>query len=149
MADDKRAIFVDTSIFYAFLDRDDQDHQTASDLLEEAREQKITLVTSNFIVAETHALILSRLGHALATRWLRSIPQAARIERVTRADEMRARDIIFRYDDKDFSYADATSFALMERLGLVEAFSLDEHFVQYGRWITWPLHIQRGRRRAR
>ena len=32
---------------------------------------------------------------------------------------------------KDFSYVDATSFAVMERLGITDAFSFDEHFEQY------------------
>lgn len=47
MVDDKRAIFVDTSIFSAFLDRDDQDHQTASDLLEEAHLERVTRAEYN------------------------------------------------------------------------------------------------------
>ena len=47
-------------------------------------------------------------------------------------DEVRARDILRRYDDKSFSYVDATSFSLMERLGIRQAFSFDPHFEQYG-----------------
>ena len=48
------------------------------------------------------------------------------------ADEKRAKEIIARYKDKTFSYTDATSFALMERLGLEAAFAFDAHFRQYG-----------------
>jgi predicted nucleic acid-binding protein len=54
------------------------------------------------------------------------------IERVTAEDEVRARDVLRRYEDKDFSYVDATSFAVMERLRIREAFAFDPHFVQYG-----------------
>jgi uncharacterized protein len=54
------------------------------------------------------------------------------VERVTEGDELRAKAILLRYTDKDFSYVDATSFAVMERFGLQTAFTFDEHFVQYG-----------------
>jgi len=37
------------------------------------------------------------------------------------------------FADKDFSYTDATSFALAESLELEQAFAVDDHFRQYGR----------------
>ncbi len=52
--------------------------------------------------------------------------------RVTRLDEGQAREIIFRYDNRDFSYTDATSFAVMERLTIGSAFTFDRHRAQYG-----------------
>jgi predicted nucleic acid-binding protein len=61
------------------------------------------------------------------------------IIRPTEGDEERALDIIFGYTDKDFSFTDALSFAVMERLGIKVAFSLDEHFVQYGKFLVLPL----------
>ena len=67
------------------------------------------VLTSNFIVAETHALVLTRLGRDLAAEWLRSVP--ADVIRVTEQDEAKAKRIIFGYQDKEFSYCDATSFA--------------------------------------
>jgi predicted nucleic acid-binding protein len=35
-------------------------------------------------------------------------------------------------DDKDFTLTDATSFAVMERLGITYAFTFDHPFTQYG-----------------
>jgi predicted nucleic acid-binding protein len=35
-------------------------------------------------------------------------------------------------DDKDFSYTDCTSFAVMQLLGLDTAFAFDQHFRQFG-----------------
>ena len=57
--------------------------------------------------------------------------------RVSVADEARAREIIRQYQDKDFSLTDATSFAVMERLGITHAFTLDHNFSQYG-FIVMP-----------
>jgi len=41
---------------------------------------------------------------------------------------MHARDILLRYDDQAFSYTDAVSLAVMEHLGILEAFAFDNHF---------------------
>jgi predicted nucleic acid-binding protein len=91
------------------------------------------LFTTNYILAETHALMLARRGRVAALRVLRQIDESSvTVVRVTAADERHAREIIVRYDDKDFSLTDATSFAVMERLGIRAAFSFDRGFAQYG-----------------
>jgi predicted nucleic acid-binding protein len=121
---------VDTSAVYALLDRDDANHRKAVTILRSLPRRGLTPVLSNFIVAESHALLLSRLGPEIARGWL--IKQVWPIEPITAVDEKKAREIIERYEDKTFSYTDATSFALMERLELKEAFAFDAHFRQYG-----------------
>lgn len=126
-----RDVFVDTGAFYAALNRKDRNHRAAAGLFERALEEGWRLITSNFVVAETHALILIRLGHGFAVAWLRCIPAA--VVRVSRDDEQKALRIIFAYHDKDFSYCDAASFALIERLHIRRAMSFDRHFRQYGK----------------
>jgi predicted nucleic acid-binding protein len=123
-------LFVDTSAIYALLDRSDANHPRARELAQRIREEAHGLVTTNFVVAECHALILARLGRDLARRWLQSFRWP--VERATEADESRAREIIYTYSDKDFSFTDALSFAVMERLVLKEAFAFDRNFLQYG-----------------
>jgi uncharacterized protein len=103
-------VLVDTSAVYALIDRDDTYHRRATNILRSLPQRGLTPLLTNFIVAECHALLLSRLG----------------------ADERRAREVIQRYVDKTFSYTDATSFAVMERLHLGEAFAFDPHFQQFG-----------------
>ena len=60
------------------------------------------------------------------------------MERVDEDHEARAWEIILAFSDKDFSYTDATSFAVAENLGISEALSLDHHFHQYGALRVWP-----------
>jgi predicted nucleic acid-binding protein len=43
-----------------------------------------------------------------------------------------------RYRDKEFSFTDRTSFALMERMRITTAFAFDIHFRQYGRFAIVP-----------
>lgn len=123
-------ILVDTSAVYALLDRGDACHQAAKDSLERLKKARSEPLLTNFIVAECHALSLSRLGASVARKWL--LANVWVVERVTVEDEAAAREVIRKYPDKTFSYTDATSFAVMERLGLRAAFAFDPHFRQYG-----------------
>src|SRR6059036_3728455 len=114
-------IFVDTSAIYALLDRGDRNHRAAAAILEAMTARRVQPLVTNFVVAETHGLLVARLGPAIARRWL--FGNVWTVERVTAEDEDRARQILRGYDDKRFSYTDATSFAIMERLRLAEAFA--------------------------
>ena len=107
-------LFTDTSFFYALVDRRDAFHKTCKKLLQQAEIQRKRILTTNFIVAETHALILSRLGRSIAYQWLEAVMEYAWIERVTEDDEVRARRKIRDFSDKDFSYTDAVSFVVMK-----------------------------------
>lgn len=120
----------DTSGVVAFVRADDPHHAEAVACLRRLERNRWRLVLTNFIVSEVYALLLSRASPDVARRWLRENPMAP--ERVTEADEARARTILLTYEDKDFSYVDATSFAVMERLGIDTAFTFDTHFRQYG-----------------
>lgn len=123
-------ILVDTSAVYALVDRSDRWHSTAKAALESLRSARSEPLLTNFILAECHALLLARLGAPLARNWL--LGNVWAVQRVTADDEGEAISIISQYSDKTFSYADATSFAVMERLRIRRAFAFDPHFRQYG-----------------
>ena len=126
-------VFVDISAFFAFMNAGDQSHAEAVACMRRLGRSNTDLLTTNLIVAETHALLLSRVSRALALQFLRALDTTTiRVVRVMERDERRARAIIEKYHDKDFSYTDATSFAVMERLHIREAFSLDDDFAQFG-----------------
>ena len=86
---------------------------------------------------ELHALLLTRLDRRIAGKVLSEVDasELTTVERVTARDERRAREIVFGYTDKDFSLTDATSFAVMERIRIGQAFTLDRNFVQFG-WVV-------------
>ncbi len=126
-------VLIDTSAYFALVVPQDARHLAAATLLERLEQQPTHLFTTNFIVAETHALLLARRGRVVASRVLHQLDQSsATIVRVSLRDERQARQIIERYDDKDFSLTDATSFAVMERLRIDVAFTFDRNFAQYG-----------------
>ena len=121
--------FMDTSAHYAIADAGDKDHLAAVDFLNAAANEGRAFLTSNFIVAETYGLILLRLGRSKAIDYVRLLRLGSTVvERITPEDEARAWEILVQYGDQNFSYVDATSFALMERLGILDAFAFDKHF---------------------
>ena len=128
-----RRVLIDTSAYYALVDATDGHHAGARAMAGRLAAERWRLFTTNFILAETHALVLARLGYTTAATVLREIDRSTTtIVRVSAADERRAREIIAQYRDKDFSFTDALSFAVMERLRIVLAFTYDRHFAQYG-----------------
>ena len=63
-------VLVDTSAVYALIDRDDTYHRRAANILRSLPRRGLTPLLTNFIVAECHALLLSRLGSDSARDWL-------------------------------------------------------------------------------
>ncbi len=127
-------LLVDTSAVVAIAHRRDEHHNRAIFLLQQAHEAGAVFMLTNFLLAEAYSLLLIRGGADLAREWLRDndIP----VYRITETDEAKALEILFKYNDKDFSYVDATSFAAMESLALNTAFIFDQHFRQFG-WQAW------------
>ena len=129
----ERRVFVDSSVYLALLDTDDEHHREATQLLHQLAEARYRQFTTNVLLIESHALILSVLGRAQAAQFLTDMQESKTvIIRVRASDEERAKQILFQYDDKDFSFADAISFAVMERLAIRLAFTFDRDFAQYG-----------------
>jgi predicted nucleic acid-binding protein len=132
-------LLVDTSAYFAMADRHDPNHSAASELNGRIVVGRLQPFTTNFVVAETHALLLNRLERYTARRMLHAIDRGATIiVRVSTRDERRARQIIDQYADKNFSLTDATSFAVMERLRIGTAFTFDHNFAQYGFQLLSP-----------
>lgn len=125
-----REALVDSGAFFAIAAPDDSHHQSARLAFARAAHESIPLFTTNFVVAETYALFNSRRGPHVARAWLRDLRLG--VVRVTEADEAAARELLLRHDDKAYSYTDATSFAVMTRLGVRLALAFDQHFAQHG-----------------
>lgn len=129
-------IFVDTSGIAAAMNAKDRHHQAARHIFLRLAEQRCVLVITNYIRAETHGLLVQRAGRQVALKFLEDRSWA--VVRVEPEDEERALAILRQYSDKDFSFTDATSFAVMERLGISQAVSFDNHFRQYGWRVPEP-----------
>lgn len=132
----ERRVLGDASAFFAVLDAHEPRHADAVAIVLRLRREARPLVTTDLVVAETHALALRRLGRRAAQTWLDEINVP--IVFLTPVIYDGARELLRRYGDKDFTLADAVSFVVMEALGIREAFTFDDHFRQYGLEVLAP-----------
>ena len=124
-------IFVDTGAWYGVADTSDRHHAAASRFyLAEAAPGRF--VTSDLVMAEAWTLIASHLGRPAAVRFWETLRDARIPVLPLEATDIEAAwHIAQGFPDQDFSFTDCTSFALMERLGVTEAFAFDRHFLVY------------------
>ncbi|HLF39753.1 MAG: PIN domain-containing protein [Betaproteobacteria bacterium] len=124
-------LFVDTSAWFAFTNRADPDHKAVAALLDAFKGR---LVTSNFVFDETVTLCLYRLGHAAAERVGQVLRDSNQVDlvRVAPEDETAAWQLFRERADKQYSFTDCASFALMRRLDLKTAAALDDDFAGEG-----------------
>ena len=124
-------MLVDTGAWYAVTDRSDRYHEEASRFyLAEA--PKGRLVTTALIVMETWALLAGRLGRDSALVFWQTLRDTRIPIRTVEPEDLEAAWRIAQvYPDQTFSFTDCTTFALMERLGIHEAFAFDSGFLVY------------------
>jgi len=126
-------VFLDSSGYLAVVNPRDTYHRQARAAWADLIDQRSQTYTSYFVVAEAHALFLTRLGYRHATAFLQQLETTAtHIFWVQPAELRAAQAIIYRYSDKSFSLTDATSFVLMERHRIGTALTTDRNFAQYG-----------------
>ena len=131
---EEKSLFVDTGAWYALADRSDKHHNRAVDIYPGLVRSYHHLTTTNLVIAETYILIRRAMGHREAITFLENIAASPRVIKVYSDSllEERAEDILRKYQDQDFSYTDAVSFAGMKQYGTIRAFSFDQHFVTAG-----------------
>jgi predicted nucleic acid-binding protein len=125
-------VFVDTSGFYAVLDRDDPFHTVARTDFERAEREGWQLVTTNYIVHETWALVQHRLGWKAVEDFLDVMLPLCRVEFVDEALHSQAAQRCRQSRRRKLSLTDCLSFEVMHRLQLTEAIAQDKHFLENG-----------------
>ena len=127
-------LFVDTSAWYPLAQRQHPDHTRLATALRERIAAGTRVVTTNLVLAETHALMLSRIGQGIALAFLRQV-RAPPNDVVYSTEELERRaeaSWLERYDDQTFSMTDALSFEVMVDRRIREALTLDHHFAVAG-----------------
>lgn len=141
-------LFVDTSAWYPVLMSDHPDHAAVAAVMEDALRAGTRLVTTNLVVAETHALLLHRAGRARALAFVRAVtePSTVVVPSTAELEHIAISDWLARFADQDFSMTDAVSFAVMKQRDITRVITLDAQFVTAGFEVA-PAPAQRRRKR--
>ena len=118
----------------ACADRRDPAHAKCVGVRDAELRAGFLLVTTDYVLDETLTLLRLRLGLPAARDWWDRVSQSPRVTIADIDAELRDRamDWFFRYEDKDFSFTDCTSFAFMKQQKIREALTTDRHFRQAG-----------------
>jgi predicted nucleic acid-binding protein len=127
-------VFVDTSAWYPLAVASHPDHAGLAAALRDRVRQSTRIVTTNLVLAETHALLLRRVGREVAIEFSRTVRRPPNVIEYSSAarEEEALHGWLARFSDQSFSLTDAVSFVVMKELGIREALTLDRHFVTAG-----------------
>lgn len=125
-------IFVDSSFWIGLSDELDERHEQAMALLRAHGDAPI--VTTNHVLGETWTFLRKRHRHAVAMKFLDLAQSAERLEIAFASSELEtdAWTWLRRHDEREYSFVDATSFALMRKLRIREALAFDGDFAAAG-----------------
>ena len=125
-------IFIDTSAFYALMDRSDRYHQPASKFWTHILDKDYNLKTSNYVTVETLALLQNRLGFEAADLWTRDILGIVETLWIDEVLHNLAFEIWFSLGRRKLSLVDCTSFVIMRQDKMEKVFGYDKHFTEQG-----------------
>jgi predicted nucleic acid-binding protein len=125
-------IFVDTSAWVALTMRRDDRHRDVTTLFR--RHAQEPMLTTNHVCGETWTFLTHRGGHAVALAFLDRVESSERLEIVFvgRELEREAFGWLRRRDEREYSFVDATSFAVMRARGISGALAFDGDFAAAG-----------------
>jgi predicted nucleic acid-binding protein len=125
-------IFADTSALYAVLDADDSKHTKAKQFWEKIIKSDDILLCHNYILLETSALVLKRLGVEAVRVFEQDIFPILRVVWVAKEIHSAAVSAHLMAGKRTLSLVDCVSFEVMRRTGIRKAFAFDSHFQVYG-----------------
>lgn len=126
------SVFADTSALYAVLDANDEFHARASTAWISLLSDDATLVTTNYVLIESFALVQARLGMDAVRALSDQLLPAVRTIAVTEEDHRGAVQALLAADRRHLSLVDCASFLVMRRLGLRSVFAFDDAYRDQG-----------------
>lgn len=123
-------VFVDTSAWYPIVVASHPQHKALARALAECVRSGHRVVTTNLVVAESHALLLHRVHRQAALTFARTVRESPNLVVFSTPELETAaiRNWLDKFDDQDFSLTDAVSFQVMKSRRIDEALTLDRHF---------------------
>ncbi|HSB00034.1 MAG TPA: PIN domain-containing protein [Anaerolineales bacterium] len=125
-------VYIDTSAFYAILYQKDENYTAASKIWADLVTRGDDLVSNNYVLVETIALLQRRLGLEAVKAFQEDIVPILSIDWISETKHQTAIQGLFIAGRRYLSLVDCTSFETMRRLGIHSAFAFDPHFNEQG-----------------
>ena len=125
-------VYVDTSAFYALMDRADFYHHSAKELWPSLLEDSISLQTSNYVVSESLSLIQHRLGSTAANIWYKDILGVLNVHWVDQATHHRAYELWMGLGRRKHSLVDCIGYIIMHRNQIEKVFCFKRGYAEQG-----------------
>ena len=125
-------VFIDTSAFYALMDRSDRYHPSASELWKRFLDRGYELKTNNYVTIETMALLQNRLGFEAADLWARDVLGIVETLWIDEVLHNLAFEIWLSLGRRNLSLVDCASFVVMRHGKVEKVFGFDKHFTDRG-----------------
>ena len=119
---------VDTSALFALLDADDRNHPRARAHLQAVLGAGDALLTHEYVLVETIALVQRRLGLGPLRSFLDDLLPLIDVAWVDEALHLEAREALLAAGQRQVSLVDQVSFLVMRRHGIRRAFAFDADF---------------------
>lgn len=130
-------VFVDTSALLALVNAGDQHHAEAAERFASFDDDEL-LVTTNYVVVETIALVQRRLGMAALATLRHELLGALELSWVDPPTHEAALDDLETQGQRRLSLVDRTSFRFMRQRKLSTAFAFDVDFLEAGFAVVPP-----------
>lgn len=124
--------FVDTSALFAILDADDRNHLSAKEVWTHLLTRRADLISTNYVLVETFALVQRRLGMDAVKTLHQDIVPVLQIEWVNAVRHSAAMNEWLTVSHRQLSLVDWVSFLTMQRLNIKTAFAFDDDFEMQG-----------------
>ena len=129
-----RKVFLDSGFVIALKFANDQNHRLAVACWASLQSEFVRLLTTSFAFSEVAVFFKSRNRHDLAVVACDMLLSSSVVTLVHVDEELfdAGWQRLLDRPDKTYSLTDCISFVLMEREGVREALTFDEHFTQAG-----------------
>ena len=126
-------VFIDTSAFLALLDGDDPNHAVADQFWQSSHPETLRLLTTNYVLTESLALIQRRLGLDAVRAFLYELaPVLHQVEWIDAQTHTEGVLTLVAANRRPLGIVDCVSFAVMRRQAIWVAFAFDKHFEEQG-----------------
>jgi len=127
----KDAVFIDSNIFIAELNKDDSLHNRAKVVLSNIEKQNLSAITSNFIINEVITVLSQRVSKIIAITFANFIydsDTAIDIMTINKNIEIKAIEYLKNLKSKNISFCDCATLAVLDLFSIDNLATFDRDF---------------------